>query len=331
MLEPPTRPPRRFLVAACLGTALLTASGCDAIDSVLDGGPDTPGAVEATAPALDSDSDLVEEVRSALVEAEALASAAGSSYAGLAPLASRYATLNRTHLAELDADLSASSGPTSPGQTASGTAQPPVGGSEAAARKEVLRTETALRERLLTASREAGSGALAQRFAAMAAAVAQLQGAAPADDGAALVDDDGLSPAAVDALQVVLAGEHAAVFVYGALAAQTSRTAQPALASALTRAYRAHQGRRDRLVAALSAAGATPVAAEPAYELPADLSTPSAVRTRARELEEAAASAYAYGVASTAGKLRAQLSGWLSDAAVRGVGLGAKPEPLPGL
>lgn len=132
-------------------------------------------------------------------------------------------------------------------------------------------------------------------------------------------------------LQVALAAEHAAVFVYAALGAQTSRTAAPALHARLTRAYVVHRNRRDRLSALLAAAGADPVAAEPGYALPADLGTVAAVTTRARELEEAAASTYAFVVASTTGAARTWAVEALVDAAVRGLGFGARPERLPGI
>ena len=47
---------------------------------------------------------------------------------------------------------------------------------------------------------------------------------------------------AVDALQTTLAGEHAAVYLYGALGGRTSQAAAPALYAALRDAYAAHRG-----------------------------------------------------------------------------------------
>lgn len=136
---------------------------------------------------------------------------------------------------------------------------------------------------------------------------------------------------AVGALQVALAAEHAAVFVYGALGAQTSQSSQPTLYTALTRAYTLHRDRRDHLMATLTAAGAAPAPAEPGYALAADLGTATAVTTRALQLEEAAASTYAYLVANTTGSVRAWAVQALLDAAVRGLSFGGKPERLPGL
>ena len=60
---------------------------------------------------------------------------------------------------------------------------------------------------------------------------------------------------AVEALQVALAAEHAAVFVYAALGAQTSRSAAPTLFDRVTRAYRVHVGRRDRLLGRIGPCG----------------------------------------------------------------------------
>ena len=81
----------------------------------------------------------------------------------------------------------------------------------------------------------------------------------------------------VAALQTTLAGEHASLYVYGALGAQTSQSGAPTLFAALTDAYDAHRARRDQLTALLTDQGAAAVAAEPAYELPSDLGSVDAV------------------------------------------------------
>lgn len=133
------------------------------------------------------------------------------------------------------------------------------------------------------------------------------------------------------ALQQTLAAEHAAVFVYGALGGQTSQSRTPAIYAAVTAAYTVHRTRRDELTARIRAAGAEPVAAEPGYQLPADLGSPAAVTARARSLEEAAAATYAYLVASSTGETRSWAVAALIDAAVRGLGFGAAPDRLPGL
>ena len=136
---------------------------------------------------------------------------------------------------------------------------------------------------------------------------------------------------ALDALQRTLAAEHAAVFVYGALGAQTSQSATPTLFSEVTAAYLVHQERRDVLVGMVEELGAEPQAAEPGYELPSDLSTPEAVSARALRVERAASATYAYLVASS----RADVRQWgveaLLDSAVRQLAFGGDPQPLPGI
>lgn len=135
----------------------------------------------------------------------------------------------------------------------------------------------------------------------------------------------------VEALATALAAEHAAVFVYGALGGQTSQSADPRLFAAVTDAYVAHRARRDELTAAITAAGGEPVAAEPGYDLPPDLSDSRTVADRALRLERACASTYAYVVASTTGEHRRWAVDALVDAAVRQLAFGGDPEPLPGL
>jgi Domain of unknown function (DUF4439) len=137
--------------------------------------------------------------------------------------------------------------------------------------------------------------------------------------------------APADALQTALAAEHAAVFVYGALCGQTSQSDDPTLYAEVTDAYVTHRGRRDRLIALLEGDGRQPVAAEPGYDLPADLSTPVAIAGRALELERACAETYAFVVASTTAEDRTWGIDALLDTAVRELSFGGKPERLPGL
>ncbi len=142
---------------------------------------------------------------------------------------------------------------------------------------------------------------------------------------------DPVSDGAADALQAALAAEHAAVFVYAALGGQASQSAQPGLYGRITAAYRLHRTRRDQLDAMVRAVGEEPVAAEPGYQLPADLGTAAAMTARALRLEQDAAATYAYLVASSTGPTRTWAVTALLDAAVRGLGFGGKPETFPGL
>ncbi len=137
--------------------------------------------------------------------------------------------------------------------------------------------------------------------------------------------------AAPDALQTALAAEHAAVFVYGALGGQTSQSTDPSLYAEVTDAYVTHRTRRDDLIELIEGGDHEPVAAEPGYELPTDLSTPVAVADRALEIERSCAATYAYVVGSTNDDERKWALEALLDAAVRELAFGGKPERLPGL
>lgn len=92
-----------------------------------------------------------------------------------------------------------------------------------------------------------------------------------------------------------------------------------------------HRGRRDRLIGLIEAAGRDPVAAEPGYDLPVDLSTATAVADRALALERSCAATYTFVVASTRDDERKWAIAVLLDTAVRELGFGGKPERLPGL
>ena len=151
---------RRTFVAFGVGGAALALSGCDALDSVLgDDDPVPPGAVTPTAPAADTDSTLVDEVTTAIAEAGALAAATGTTIASLARIGSRFARIHTAHASEL-------------GRTEA-AAPPVVTGPEAVALRALWASETALQDRLVAAAQTAESGALAQVFASMAAALAQ--------------------------------------------------------------------------------------------------------------------------------------------------------------
>lgn len=136
---------------------------------------------------------------------------------------------------------------------------------------------------------------------------------------------------AVEALQATLAAEHAAVYVYGALGGQTSASSAPELYDAVTDAYRAHLQRRDALTEMLWAADEEPVAAEPGYRLPRDLSSGGKVSRRALRMERSCGATYAYLVANTTGVQRRFGITALLDAAGRELGFGGAPRRLPGL
>lgn len=156
----PTQPPptsRRLVLtgSAVLGAAVL-AVGCGVAES------DNPPAAapdDKTVPAVDTDSELVESVGGSLADTLALALATGTSVPQLRPLARRFAALHRAHLGELGQSADAD------GQKVAGTAE--------TARARLLRAEEKLQAHLVRTALEAESGALAQVFASMAAALAQ--------------------------------------------------------------------------------------------------------------------------------------------------------------
>jgi hypothetical protein len=137
--------------------------------------------------------------------------------------------------------------------------------------------------------------------------------------------------AAVGGLQRTLAAEHAAVFVLSALGGRASSLAAAPLRAALTTAYDVHLQRRDQLRLMIGAAGGDPVAAEPAYRLPAPLTSAPQIAAEALRVQRVCVTTYAALVTVTeAGDRR-----WAVDAlvatAIDEAAFGGSPEPLPGL
>jgi hypothetical protein len=134
----------------------------------------------------------------------------------------------------------------------------------------------------------------------------------------------------LSALQDTLAAEHAAVYVYGVLGGQTSRSQAPGLYAAISSAYSTHRARRDLLTRTVTDLGGAPVAAAPSYDVPARLDSPVEVTRAARDLEDRCATTYAALVVSTVGDRRRWAIAALNDAAVRVLVLRGTPEMLPG-
>jgi len=136
---------------------------------------------------------------------------------------------------------------------------------------------------------------------------------------------------AVDSLQTTLAGEHAAVYVYGVLGGRVSATAAPDLAAAVRAAYTTHRGRRDQVVALIRAAQEEPVAAEVSYQLPNPARSTQQCRRAAAETEERCAGVYASMVGTTSRANRQWAIDALTDAAVRRLTFGGEPAAFPGV
>lgn len=135
---------------------------------------------------------------------------------------------------------------------------------------------------------------------------------------------------ATASLQTTLAAEHAAIFLYGDAGAHTSQSSDPQLFSAISSLYRTHRARRDQLRLLLADRGATPVSAEPTYDLPAPLGTAAAVRRHAQRVEMRCAEVYAAQVAHTVGADRDWAIAALAEAAQARIVLGGRPETFPG-
>jgi hypothetical protein len=160
--SPAPRASRRTLLTGgtVAGAALLAVAGCGDIRADGDGA----AADDPSAPSVNADSELVETVGGQLARALGLAAATAASVPQVRQLARGLVALHRTHLSELGQPDSVEGG------RVTGTAE--------AARARLLRSEEKLQQQLVRAALDAESGALAQVFASMAAAVAQERAAA---------------------------------------------------------------------------------------------------------------------------------------------------------
>jgi Domain of unknown function (DUF4439) len=134
-----------------------------------------------------------------------------------------------------------------------------------------------------------------------------------------------LPQAARDALAALTAGEHAAVYAYGAVVARVNdRDRQRA-----RQAWSWHVTRRDLLEDRLLAAGLRPPAAAPAYEL-GPLTSAVAAVTLAATVEDRIAVLTARTVAGTTGADRSDAAEALVAAARRAAAWRGRGEALPG-
>lgn len=153
--DPHLRSRRSVLVGGALGGAV-ALTGCGWLD---DEAATPPGTVEPTVAAVDADSDVVEEVGRRIAEAGALADRVARDHRPLRATARPFADLHDGHLAELDWE---------------GDVEGPAATDDREqARARLLESEERLQAKLVRASVDAESGALAQVLASMAAAVAQ--------------------------------------------------------------------------------------------------------------------------------------------------------------
>ena len=132
----------------------------------------------------------------------------------------------------------------------------------------------------------------------------------------------------LDALQAVLAGEHACVYGYGALGPHAAEQDQPTISAA----YQAHLSRRDMLTELIRARSAEPVASLPAYAVPFPVDDAASARRLAGLLEERLTVLYADLIAvSTNTALRQAAAQALLDTAVLAARWTGRTSPLPGI
>lgn len=137
-----------------------------------------------------------------------------------------------------------------------------------------------------------------------------------------------LDPPSLQALQLVLAGEHAVVWAYGALGPHLDDAGQDRARELLV----THQATREVVRAELIGAGGDPVAAEPAYAVPILPRDPTTAAQLAALVEERLAAVYADLVAATS-ELRLRTLGVdeVVESTLRAASWGPTETTFPGL
>jgi hypothetical protein len=134
-----------------------------------------------------------------------------------------------------------------------------------------------------------------------------------------------LASGARDALLALTAGEHAAVFAYGVIAARVSRRRREEARAA----WAWHRARRDLLEDRLLAAGVKPPVAAPAYDV-GEVPNASGAARLAATVERRLAGLAVRAVAATEGDDRREAIAGLVEGARRLAGWSGRPERLPG-
>ncbi|MEU4197580.1 ferritin-like domain-containing protein [Kribbella sp. NPDC026611] len=131
----------------------------------------------------------------------------------------------------------------------------------------------------------------------------------------------------LDAIQAALAGEHAAMYGVGVAGGKLSG----ARFRDATDLFDQHRDRRDQLSALVVAAGKTPVAAEPAYDLPLAVTTPATAAALVLGIERRIAAVYGDLVeAAEQEPVRAVAIEALLAAATAQIAWGGAPVAFPG-
>lgn len=133
--------------------------------------------------------------------------------------------------------------------------------------------------------------------------------------------------ARLDALQAVLAAEHAAVYGYGVVGGRVGDDRENEAAAA----HAAHRSRRDALARTVHDLGGKPVVAAAGYDLPFAVPDAAAAIRLAAVLEERVAGVYSDLVRAAEGALRLEAADALREAAVRAVRWRGSGVAFPGL
>jgi hypothetical protein len=255
---------------------------------------------------------------------------------GLAAALEPILAQHRAHLTQLRSSLVVPAGAATPAPSRS-AARPgkPVGPGQPAAAFAFLRAAEQHASDVLLSYLGAVPASLAQLLASISAseathaAVLRPGGRAgpmcAPESGAAVSAPE--SGTAVSALQTALSAEHAAVYGYGVIGAHLTGSAR----AAASRDWVAHQMARDDLEAMLGSFGAQPVAAAPAYRLPAAVRTAHDAVTLAVSLEDQTATAYLGLVAASTPAIRQAGARWLRATAWRAAFWRGTTVAFPGL
>ena len=324
---------RRSLLSAGLGTGiagLLVA--CGSVSASTSADSRSARAVEAPDPDLPVRARALAATRALAAQYDAVIAefpAAGE----LRPLREQLAAQETafggaTASASAAGSASASASPSATASSPAPSSVPPTSRSAAVTALDAAERATA-QARLKDLA--AASPALARQLASAAADGAQhsmvLRGSVPAGPAAAPLTRTPLPTAPLAALQAALAAEDAAVYAYGVIGAQLSGDRR----ARATASYQAHRDRRGALQQRISATGATPEAAAPAYQLPSPVTDAASAVRLAASVEDRICAVYANAVQATSGPLRGTMAAALRQAALDTLAWRGSGSAFPGL
>ncbi|TDU03914.1 uncharacterized protein DUF4439 [Streptomyces sp. 846.5] len=321
---------RRSLLSAGLGTGiagLLVA--CGSVSAGTSADSRAARTVEAPDPDVPVRARALAATRALAAQYDAAIAAFPAAAAGQLRLLRAQLTTQETAFGAATASASASVSASAPASvSASSSAVPPTSRGAAVTALDAAERAT-VQARLKDLA--AASPALARQLASAVADGAQhsmvLRGSVPAGPAAAPLTRAALPAAALAALQAALAAEDAAVYAYGVIGAQLGGDRR----SRATASYQVHRDRRGALQQRIGATGATPVAAAPAYRLPAPVSDAASAVRLAGLVEDRICAVYANAVQATSGPLRATMAAALRQAALDTLAWRGTGSAFPGL